>query len=166
MLIDHDDLALGDLPIVNLERGPAQRLKIVEGVLVQLSEVEKLLREAVRLATLAPLVEKLLEPLILRSDISQLLIQVGDAVVVLTRVRVPDELAVIAAENNCWAIDLMLENILIGGDLLTAAISVAALELDFRQEIPRDAVYLIKLRVAAAEGAMIWVLREPVTLAV
>lgn len=85
---------------------------------------------------------------------------------VLLRVLMPDELAVIASEDNRGAVDLMLEDVLVVADLLASAFAVAALKLDLREEVPGDAVDLVELRVAAAEGTVIGVLREPVTLAV
>jgi hypothetical protein len=66
LFINDHNLALGDLPIVDFEGGPAEGLEVVECVLVQLREIEELLREAVRLASFAALVEKLLESLVLR----------------------------------------------------------------------------------------------------
>ena len=49
LLVDHHDLPLGDLSIVDFEGGPAEGLEIVKGVLVELGEVEELLREAIGL---------------------------------------------------------------------------------------------------------------------
>lgn len=52
LLVNHYDFALGDLAIIDFERGPAEGLKVIERVLVKLCEVEQLLRETVGLARL------------------------------------------------------------------------------------------------------------------
>jgi hypothetical protein len=135
-------------------------------MLIQLRKVEKFLRETIGFTTLSTLVKKLLKPLIFGGDIGQLLIQVGNAIVVLLCVRVPDELTVIASENNRWTINLVFEYILIGGDLLAAALPIAALEFDLCEKVARDTIDLVELRIASTEGAVIGVLCEPVTLAV
>ena len=167
LLVDDDDLALGDLPIVDLEGGPAEGLEVVEGMLVQLREVEQLLREAVRLARLGdPLVEELLETLVLSGDRGELVGQVGEAVVVQPRVRVAHVLAVGAPKNDRGAVALVLEDVCIGQHLLAPPFAVAALELDLRQQVSGDSVYLIELGVRPAERTVIWVFRKPVTLAV
>jgi hypothetical protein len=70
LFVNYDYFALGDLPVVDFEGRPPERLKIVKSMLVQLREVKKLLREAIGLAALASLVKKLLEALVLSGDIS------------------------------------------------------------------------------------------------
>ena len=115
LLVDHHDLTFGDLAIVDFERGPAKGLEVVEGVLIQLSEVEQLLREAVGLTRLGhTLVEELLEALILRRYRCELVGQVGQAVMVQPRVRVAHVLAVGAPEDNRGAVALVLEDVRIG----------------------------------------------------
>ena len=115
LLINNYNFALGDLAIVDFERGPAEGLEIVEGVLIQLREVEQLLREAVGLARLGnTLVEELLEALVLRRYRCQLVGQVGQAVMVQPRVRVAHVLAVGAPEDNRGAVALVLEDFSIG----------------------------------------------------
>jgi hypothetical protein len=99
-------------------------------MLIQLRKVEKFLRETIGFTTLSSLVKKLLKSLVLSGDIGQLLIQVGYAIVVLLCVRVPDELTVIASENNRGTINLVFEYILIGGDLLATPLAIATLEFD------------------------------------
>ena len=99
-------------------------------MLVQLREVEEFLRETIRLATFSTLVEELLETLVLRRDHGQLLVQVSYTVVILSGVLVPYELAVVAPEDYCWAIGLVLENVLVCGNLFASSISIAALKLD------------------------------------
>jgi len=166
LVYDHD-LALRDFPIVDLEGGPAEGFEVVECMLVQLREVEQLLREAVRLARFGhPLVEELLEALILRRNRSQLIRQVGQAVMVQPRVRVAHVLAVGALEDNRGAVALVLEDLGIGSHLLAPSVAVATLELDLSQQISCDSVNLVKLRVRPAEWAVIRILRKPVTLAV
>ena len=85
---------------------------------------------------------------------------------ILSRVRVSHELTMIASEYNSGTIDLMLEYVSIGKHLLASSISIAALKFDLCEEVSRDPIDLIELRVAAAEGAVIGILGEPVTLAV
>ncbi len=85
---------------------------------------------------------------------------------ILSSVRVPHELTVIASEYNSGTIDLMLEYVSIGKHLLTPSIAIAALKFDLCEEVARDPIDLVELRVAAAEGAVIGVLGEPVTLAI
>ena len=112
LLVDHHDLTFGDLAIVDLERGPAEGLEVVEGVLVQLREVEQLLREAVGLARLGhALVEELLKALVLRRYRCQLVGQVGQAVMVQPRVCVAHVLAVGAPEDNRGTVALVLEDV-------------------------------------------------------
>ena len=167
VFIYNDNLAFGDFPIVNLEGGPTQSLKIVKSMLIQLCKVEKLLRETVGFARFGDaLIEKLLESLILCRDCSQLVTQVSYTIMIMTLVRMPDILALIATEDYCRAIALMFEDVRVGVDLFAAAISVAALEFYFCQQIPGDSIDLIKLRVRATERAMIRILSEPVSLAV
>lgn len=84
----------------------------------------------------------------------------------LSRVLMPHELAVVATEYYRRAIRLMLEYVLIDAEFFAAAISIAALKAYFSEEIPCDSVDLVKLGVAPAEGAVIRVLGEPVSLAV
>ena len=117
-------------------------------MLIQLRKVEQLLREAVGLARLRhALVEELLEALILRGDRSQLIGQVGQAVMVQPRVRVAHVLAMGALEDNRGAVALVLEDLRIGCHLLAPSVAMAALELDLRQQISCDSVHLVKLGV-------------------
>jgi len=74
--------------------------------------------------------------------------------------------AVYAAEYYRRATALMLEDVTVGVYLFATSLAIATLELDFSQEISSDAVDLVKLRVGSTEGAVIWVLCEPVSLAV
>lgn len=99
-------------------------------MLVQLREVKKFLRETIGLATLTSLVKELFESLILGSDICQLLIQICYAVVILSSVRVPHELTVIASENNCRTVNLMLEDVLVGRDLFASAVTITTLKFN------------------------------------
>ena len=85
---------------------------------------------------------------------------------ILLGVLVPDELAVIAAENNGGTIYLVLEDVLVVAHLFATALPIATLEFNFRQEVPRDAVHLIKLGVAAAKRTVIGVFCKPVALAI
>ena len=55
-------------------------------------------------------------------------IQISDAIVVLSGVRVAHELAVIATEDDSRAIDLMLEDVGIWKDFFASTVTVAALE--------------------------------------
>ena len=117
-------------------------------MLVQLREVKQLLREAVGLARLGhALVKELLEALILRRDRSQLIGQIGQAVMVQPRVRVAHVLAMGALEDNRGAVALVLEDLRIGCHLLAPSVAVAALELDFRQQISGNSVNLVELGV-------------------
>ncbi len=166
LFVYHHNLALGYFPIVDLEGRPPERFEVVEGMLVELGEVEQLLGEAVGFGPFAPLVEKLLEPLVLRRHIRQLVVQVSYAVMVLLRVLMPDELAVVAPEDNGRAVDLMLEDVLVVADLFAAAFSVAALKFYLCKEVSSDAVDLVELRVAAAEWTVVGIFGKPVTLAV
>ena len=73
---------------------------------------------------------------------------------------------VCTAENNCWASTLVLENVSIRYHLFAATFSVTALEFDLREQITCNSVDLIELAVTSAERAVIWVLCEPVPLAI
>ncbi len=74
--------------------------------------------------------------------------------------------AVYAAEYYRRATALMLKDVSVGVYLFAASLAIATLELNFGQEVSSDAVDLVKLRVGSAEGTMVWVLCEPVSLAV
>jgi len=129
LLIYDDDLTLGDLAVVDLEGGPAQSLEVVKSMLVQLRKVEELLREAVGFAGLGDtLVKELLQALILRGHCTELVAQVSYAVMIMTLVRVPHILTLIAAEDYRRAVALMFEDVCVGLDLFAATVSVAALE--------------------------------------
>ena len=85
---------------------------------------------------------------------------------VMPRIGVPDVLALVTPKYYRGAVGLMLKDVRVGLDLLAPAISIATLELDLCQEVPRDPVHLVKLRVRSAEWAVIRVLRKPVSFAV
>lgn len=76
------------------------------------------------------------------------------------------ELAVWASEDDCWALVLVREEFLIGQHLLAALVFVDASELYFAQEVPRHPVHAIKLTLIATVWAGIWILHEPVRLAI
>jgi hypothetical protein len=137
-------------------------------MLIQLSEVKELLRKATPFVPLtdAGRVEYLLEPLVLSRYRSELIVQVPDAVVVMALIRVPHVLTLAAAEDYCRAVALVFEYVGVGHDLFAPAVSVAALKLDLGEEVARDPVDLVELGIRPAEGAVIGVLRKPVTLAV
>ena len=77
------------------------------------------------------MVEKLLKTLILSGDRGELVAQVSNAVVIMSLVRVPHILTLVASEDYCRAITLMFENVSVGMDLFAAAVPVAALKFYF-----------------------------------
>ncbi len=50
-----------------------------------------------------------------------------------------------ASEDDSWAACLVLKDVIVSVDLLATTLSVAALKFNLRQEVPRNAVDLIKL---------------------
>ena len=77
-----------------------------------------------------------------------------------------DELAVWTSENNCWALVLMSEKLLVGQNLLAAFVCVAAPELDLAEQVPRHPIDPIKLTFVSAIRTRVWILHEPVSFAV
>ena len=104
--------------------------------------------------------------MILSGDVSQLLIQVGDTVMVLLRVLVAHELAVVATEYYRGAVRLMFKYILVRGYFLATAFPIAALKFDLGKKVSRDSIDFVELGVASAEGTVVRVLGKPVALAV
>lgn len=60
----------------------------------------------------------------------------------------------------------MLEQFFIWQDLLAALVRMAALELDFAQQVPCHSINSIELTLFPAVGACVWILLEPMILAV
>ena len=85
---------------------------------------------------------------------------------ILSLVRVTNISTVCAAENNCWASTLVLENVYIGYHLFAATFSVATLEFDLRKQISSYSIDFIELTVTSAERAVVRVLCEPVSFTV
>jgi hypothetical protein len=86
--------------------------------------------------------------------------------VVLLGVLVPDELAMIAAEDYSRTIQLMFEDVLVAANLFASTFPIAALKLNLSQQISSDAVHLIKLRVASAKRAVVRIFCKPVAFAI
>ena len=79
VLFVHDhDFALADFAVEHFERGPLQRLEVIERVLVQLGEVKQFLRKTVLLAF--PALKLLFQPLVLLRHLIKFLSQVTNAV--------------------------------------------------------------------------------------
>jgi hypothetical protein len=135
-------------------------------MLVKFSEIEQFLCKAIRLPTFATLVKKLLESLIFCWNIRQLFIQVSYTVVVLLGVLVPDELAMVAAEDNSGTIQLVFEDVLVATHLLTSTLPVATLKFNFSQKVSCNTVHFIELRVASTKGAVVRIFCKPVTFAI
>ena len=133
-------------------------------MLVQLREVEQLLTEAI-LPRLA-LLELQLQLVVLGCHCCQLVLQVADAVVGGLLVSMAGVVALLAAEDDGGAGVLVPEEVVVAADFLAALLSVHTLEADLAQQVTRDAVDLVELGVAAAEGAVVRVLLEPLGLAV
>ncbi len=85
---------------------------------------------------------------------------------VLLGVLVPDELAMIAAEDYSGTIQLMFEDVLVAAHLFASAFPIAALKFNLSQQVPGDAVHLIKLRVASAKRTVVRIFCKPVAFAI
>jgi hypothetical protein len=60
----------------------------------------------------------------------------------------------------------MFEDVLVAANLFASAFSIAALKLNLSQQVPRDAVHLIKLRVASAKRTVVRIFCKPVAFAI
>jgi len=85
---------------------------------------------------------------------------------VLLRVLVAHELAVVATEYYRGAVCLMFKYILVRGYFLATAFPIAALKFDLSKKVSCDSIDFVELGVASAEGTVVRVLGKPVALAV
>ena len=85
---------------------------------------------------------------------------------VLLGVLVPDELAMVAAEDNSGTIQLVFEDVLVATHLLASTLPVATLKFNFSQKVSCNTVHFIELRVASTKGAMVRIFCKPVTFAI
>ena len=85
---------------------------------------------------------------------------------VLLRVLMAHELAVVATENYRGAVRLMFKYILVRGYFLATAFPIAALEFDLGEKVARDSIDFVELGVTPTEWTMVRVLGKPVALAV
>jgi hypothetical protein len=60
----------------------------------------------------------------------------------------------------------MFEDVLVAANLFAPAFPIAALKLNLSQQVPRDAVHLIKLRVASAKRTVVRIFCKPVAFAI
>lgn len=72
----------------------------------------------------------------------------------------------IAPVDYGWALVLMSKQLLVWDNLLTALVSMAALELDFAQEVPSHPVDPIELTLVSTKRTGVRVLLKPVSLAI
>ena len=98
--------------------------------------------------------------------VSQLLIQVSYAVVLLLGVLVPDKLAMITAEDYSGTIHLVFEDVLVATHLLTSTLPVATLKFNFSQKVSCNTVHFIELRVASTKGTVVRIFCKPVTFTI
>ena len=85
---------------------------------------------------------------------------------VLLRVLMAHELAVVATEYYRGAVRLMFKYILVRGYFFATAFPIAALKFDLSKKVSCDSIDFVELGVASAEGTVVRVLGKPVALAV
>lgn len=171
-LVNDHYFALADLLVEHLEARPLQSFKVIEGMLIEFSEVEQLLTNRLARGAAARLTGLRLvhgpQVLDLALRYLQLPCQMLHTVVhlLLWRANDADVAALSAPENNRRARLLMREELLVWKDFGAALTDVRAAELKLAQEVARHTVDAIELALLAAVGACIRVLLEPVRLAV
>lgn len=171
--VDHDDFAFADFLVENLETGPLEPLKIIEGVLVEFCEVKELLRNGLVGSIGASATRSL--RLVHRPEVCYLLLRhfqltrkVFHAIMLflVLAAYLSYKLTVRTPENNRRTLVLVCKELLIRQYLLAAFVHVAAPKLYLAQQIPRHAVDAVELALVSAVGAGVWVLHEPMRLAI
>lgn len=78
----------------------------------------------------------------------------------------PNKRALLALEYDCRTQVLMTEKFVVRQDFLASLIVVAAFELQLAKQIPGHSVYTIELTLFSAVRTGVWILLEPLVLAI